>query len=192
MKFKKWNVKYESINYLKCYSNIKPPIGSQVTFIREESLSICILRYWKLFLSYIRFVLLQSFCIVIGMFAIAGWMNLEASINIYNYSLYELLDFICLLYIGWCIFSVGINIVKDMWNDTDSFLNDRQLKLIITIWIFEITKLFVKNKKLTVTNIFKCGHYCFFAGIICCLILLIIFIIKFIVQYNYDDIKPIE
>lgn len=116
-----------------------------MTFIREESLSICILRYWKLFLSYIRFVLLQSFCIVIGMFAIAGWMNLEASINIYNYSLYELLDFICLLYIGWCIFSVGINIVKDMWNDTDSFLNDRQLKLIITIWIFEITKLFVKN-----------------------------------------------
>ena len=79
-----------------------------------------------------------------------------------------------------------------MWNDTDSFLNDRQLKLIITIWIFEITKLFVKNKKLTVTNVFKCGHYIFFAGIICCLILLIIFIIKFIVQYNSDDIKPIE
>lgn len=192
MKFKKWNVKYESINYLKCYSNIKPSIGSQVTFIIEESLLICILRYWKRLFGYIRFVLLQSFCIVIGMFAIAGWMNLEASINIYNYSLYELLDFICLLYIGWCIFSVGIDIVKDMWNDTDSFLNDRQLKLIITIWIFEITKLFVKNKMLTVTNIFKCGHYCFFAGIICCLILLIIFIIKFIVQYNYDDIKPIE
>lgn len=75
MKFKKWNVKYESINYLKCYSNIKPSIGSEVTFIREESLLICILRYWKRLFSYIRFVLLQSFCIVIGMFAIAGWMN---------------------------------------------------------------------------------------------------------------------
>lgn len=192
MKFKKWNVKNESINYLKCYSNIKPSIGSEVTFIREESLLICILRYWKRFFSYIRFVLLQSFCIVIGMFAIAGWMNLEASINIYNYSLYELVDFICLLYISWCIFSVGIDIVKDMWNDTDSSLNDRQLKLIITIWMFEITKLFIKNKKLTVTNIFKCGHYSFLTGIVCCLILLVIFIIKFVVRYSFDYIKTIE
>lgn len=190
MKLKRWKIKTESVSYSECYCNIKPASDLEVVFVKDETLLICILRYWKRFLSFIRYIFLQSNCIITCIFAITGCLLLENE-NI-DYSLSEIINVISIIYILYCIFRIGIDITKDMWNDTNSYLNDQQLKLFITILTLEIIRLLAKGKKLTVNNILNCGVFSFIIGLLCCLILLAIFIIKFVIMYKQNSVRMVD
>ena len=190
MKLKRWKIKNELASYSDCYCNIKPPSNSEVVFVKEEALFICMLRYWKRFISFIRYVLLQSINISTSIFAIIGYLKLEN--EDINYSLSELINVISIIYIIYCVIRIGIDITKDMWNETNSFLCDRQLKLFITILTLEITKLLIKGKKITINNIVKCGFFSLTIGIICCLVFLTIFIVKFVIMYRFNDAKIVD